>query len=153
MEPITVSIVAALAAGAVAATKEVATSAVKDAYAGLKRLIVDRYKKAGPFVEAIEADPTSKPEQEVLAKQLGPGTPETALKEAALALLQALEGLEADPRARAVFDFGQLRALKSFKLTDIEFAGPLFKADSATFEGDFEARGLRQKSEGQPPKK
>ena len=70
MEPITATIVAALLAGATAAAKDVATAAIKDAYAGLKRLIKDRYERAAPFVEAVEADPTAKPEQQVLAQQL-----------------------------------------------------------------------------------
>ncbi len=70
MDPITISIVTALAAGAVAGAKDIATSAVKDAYTGLKQVIHDRYRKAAPFVEAVEANPTSKPEQQDLANQL-----------------------------------------------------------------------------------
>jgi hypothetical protein len=43
MEPITTTIVAALAAGAAAAAKDTAGSAIKDAYTGLKKLIQGRF--------------------------------------------------------------------------------------------------------------
>ena len=58
MDPIIISIVGALASGAlVVAAKGLATEAVKDAYTALKKLVVDRYHKAGPFVDEVEADP------------------------------------------------------------------------------------------------
>jgi len=43
MEPVTATIVAALVAGAVAATKDVAAQAIKDTYNGLKSLIVKKF--------------------------------------------------------------------------------------------------------------
>lgn len=145
MEPITATIVTALASGAAVAAKDVATTAIKDAYSGLKRIIVDRYSKAGPFIEAVEANPTSEPEQKVLASQLAPATGDPELKEAASRLLQALADLQEDPRAQAVLDFRKLRAAKSFELTDIDFSGTLLRADEANFEGDFKATQLRQR--------
>lgn len=51
MDPVTVTIVSALAAGAAAGATDAATSAIKDAYAGLKRLIVDRYGKTSEAVD------------------------------------------------------------------------------------------------------
>jgi hypothetical protein len=154
VEPITATIVTALASGAAAAAKNVATSAIKDAYAALKQLITDRYRKASPFVEAIEANPTSEPEQKVLANQLGAANADPQLEESALTLLKALEDLHDDPRAQAVLDFKKLRAAKNFELTDIEFSGTLLHADDANFEGDFKATQLRQRrsSEAQPEK-
>jgi hypothetical protein len=151
MDPITVTIVTALSSGAIAATKDVATSAVKDAYAALKKLIVDRYKKAGPFVEAVEADPASQPEQAVLANQLKgePADLEEA-KKLALALLASLRQLENNPHAQAVLEFGKLRAAQSFELHDIEFSGTLLHADEAVIDGPFRASGLRQKTPGTP---
>lgn len=144
MEPVTITIVTALAAGALAAAKDVATSAVKDAYAGLKKLIIDRYHKAGPLVAAIEAQPTSETDQKLLSTHLTQAEADPNLKQSAVALLQALEALHEDPRARAVFDFGKLRAAKNFELNDIEFSGTLLRADEATFDGDFKATQLRQ---------
>jgi hypothetical protein len=142
MEPVTTTIVTALASGAVAAAKNIATDAVRDAYAALKRLIIDRYHKAGPFVEAVESNPTSEAEQKVLSNQLASAEIDSQLKESALALLNALEELRQDPHAQAVFDFGKLRAARNFELNDIEFSGTLLRADEASFEGDFKVEHL-----------
>ena len=54
MEPITM-VVGALAAGAAAALKNTANEAVKDAYAGLKTLVVD-YWKSKQGGDAVEAE-------------------------------------------------------------------------------------------------
>jgi hypothetical protein len=59
MEPISV-IIAALGAGAIAATKDTAGTAVKDAYQGLKTLIKKRFEsepKAQMVLEEHETDP------------------------------------------------------------------------------------------------
>jgi hypothetical protein len=67
MEPVTASIVAALAAGAVAATKESATAVVKDAYQALKKL-VQRHFATTPGAEHTLAEHEKEPE--VWAKPL-----------------------------------------------------------------------------------
>ncbi len=58
MDPIVSSIVAAVTAGAVAASKDVASGAVKDAYNGLKTILTDTYKAA--FFPSLEKNPDSK---------------------------------------------------------------------------------------------
>ena len=64
MDPITV-IVSAIASGAAAGIKETATSAVKDAYAAVRRLIADRYAE-------IDLDPVERrPESEAKRASLG----------------------------------------------------------------------------------
>jgi hypothetical protein len=150
MEPVTTTIIAALVAGATAAAKDVATNAVKDAYSALKRLISDRYAKASPFVEAVTADPSSKPEQQVLAKQLeqANAAKDDDLKTSAQQLLDALQELNHEPKAAALFDFGGLLKARNFELTNIEAIGPILhvKGD-ATFEGDIKASGIRQTAE------
>jgi hypothetical protein len=152
MDPVTITIVAALAAGATAGITKVTTSAIEDAYAGLKRVITDRYHKAVPFVEAVQADPTSKPEQTVLARQLERigAANDDQLKAAAQALLDALESLRSEPRVAAMFDFDQLRAARNFEL-DIEGINQVFRAREATFEGDFKAK-VRQPAGGKSEK-
>lgn len=78
MDPITVTIVTALAAGAAAAAKDVATDAIKDAYAGLKRLVTDRYRKTSEAVDLVTADPASMARQAVLAEEIErPARPRT----------------------------------------------------------------------------
>jgi predicted Rossmann fold nucleotide-binding protein DprA/Smf involved in DNA uptake len=61
MDPLTL-IVTAVTVGAALGLKPVAEQAVKDAYAGLKRIIMDKYndrKKVVPAVQNLEEDPES----------------------------------------------------------------------------------------------
>jgi len=67
MEPIT-TLVSALIAGAAAALKPTAETAVKDAYNALKTLILSRWKKIN--VELLESDPKSKSRQEVIREDI-----------------------------------------------------------------------------------
>jgi hypothetical protein len=150
MDPVTLTIVSALAAGAAAGATEVATSSIKDAYAGLKRLITDRYQRAAPFADAVEVDPSSEPEQKVLAKQLDQAgaAKDEALKAAAQALLDAVDELRTEPEAAALFDFGVLHRARNVELEDIEAVGTVFRAREATLDGDFKAKGIRQRPSG-----
>jgi hypothetical protein len=81
MEPITL-IVSALVAGATTALKDVAGAVVKDAYAGLKTMILNRYGGEGDVAEAVEqveAKPESAGRQMVLKEELAEtGAPEDA---------------------------------------------------------------------------
>jgi hypothetical protein len=148
VDPISITVVTALAAGATAAVTNLATEAVKDAYQGLKTLVVDRYRQSGPLVDALEAEPASAQKQNLLLNQLAGADADAAVKEAAVLLLDRLDQLRNDSRAQAVFDYGKLRAAKSFNLENIEFSGTLLRADDATFEGDFSAKNLRQDAGG-----
>ena len=72
MDPITL-ITTALVAGAVAASKDVAKQAVKDAYAGLKALIVRKFgdkSDAEDAMAAVEKKPDSGGRQAMLAEEL-----------------------------------------------------------------------------------
>ena len=146
MEPITTTIVAALVAGAVAATKEVATSAIKDAYHGLKRLVTDWYKGVKDAVAAVEADPDSDSERTVLAKRLEStgAVADEDLKVAAQALLDAVQELRGVEAAAALFDFDRLRVARNLELSDIEALGTVFKGRDVEVQGDFKASGIRQ---------
>src|SRR6516225_6073306 len=69
MDPITTAIVAALPAVA----SDLIKSSVKDAYAGLKAVIRRKWGDASPVaksVDALEANPESKGQAEVLAEQV-----------------------------------------------------------------------------------
>ncbi len=68
MEPITTAIVSALSTGAAVGGKEIATQALKDAYAGLKGWIKGHYPGVG--IEQLEKQPTSKARQEVVGEDL-----------------------------------------------------------------------------------
>jgi len=69
MEPILTTILAALAAGALAKSKDIASQAVMDAYEGLKSLIVGRLGKAGA-VQSVEDEPESEAACTALAEAL-----------------------------------------------------------------------------------
>src|SRR5438045_457529 len=69
MEPILTTILAALTAGALAKSKDVASQAVIDAYDGLKSLIVRKLGKGGA-VQSVEDEPESKTAHETLAEAL-----------------------------------------------------------------------------------
>ena len=73
MDPVTTTIVTALVAGTVAASKDVATQAIKDAYGGLKALVVRKLGKKAEVkaaVEAVEKKPDSEGRKTVLAEEL-----------------------------------------------------------------------------------
>src|SRR4051812_3442158 len=68
METFVASLVAALAAGAIAAAKDTATQAVKDAYSGIRKYITDRY--AMVQLDALEKNPQSKGQKLVVQETL-----------------------------------------------------------------------------------
>lgn len=123
MEPVTM-IVMALAAGAAAAVKPTAEQAVKDAYAGLKALIVRKYSRASASVEALETAPESKNRRGVVEEDLA--QTEAALdadvRQQAQVLLDAIQ--KNDPGVARVVgvDLEDIRAAM-VKLANIEASG------------------------------
>ncbi len=69
MDPVT-AVVTALALGALDGLKPTATQAVQDLYAGLKKLVQDRYHKANSSLEAMEKKPESPAKRDSLQKDL-----------------------------------------------------------------------------------
>ena len=114
MEPIS-AIVGALAAGAVAALKDTAGQAVKDAYSGLVKLVKDRYGKEKRVVESVEfleKDPADTDRQGVLAKAMTSVSvsPDKAVTDALEKLLTVLERHAPEAGAAVGVDIGVLRA-------------------------------------------
>lgn len=100
MEPLTTVIVASLAAGTAAAAQEVATDAIKTAYAALKKLVIDRFGKKADVADAlakVEARPDSPGRKATLEEELeaaGAGRdPEVAQQARALLDLLHQQGL------------------------------------------------------------
>jgi hypothetical protein len=104
MDPITL-ITTALVAGAVAASKDVAAQAVKDAYAGLKALIVRKFgdkSDAEDAMAAVEKRPDSEARQAMLAEELS--------------MAKAAEDAEVLKQAQALLDM--LKDTKSVDATN-----------------------------------
>lgn len=154
MDQVSIMLTTALVAGATTVANAIANVEIKEAYARLKSLIIARYQKAQPFVEALEADPSSDLEQKMLTKQLsqaGAGA-DLDLKKSAQQLLSVVEGLRREPKAAALFDFDLLRAARNFELEDIQTIGTILRAREAHLE-DFKAVGIRQIQQGAAEKK
>ena len=143
-------VVVALSAGAGALGKGIATGAASDGYAALKALLVSRYEKLAAFVGAVEDDPDSQPEQEVLSKKIeqSDAASDAELLEAAKGLLSALQQMRDVPGAAAVLDFGRLDVAGSVDLADIQASGSALKAETASIGGNLKLSGFRQKNDG-----
>ncbi len=96
MEPVSTTIAAAVALGAAAGLKDTAPKVITDAYAGLKKLIQDRYQHDKGVTFAAE-HVIEKPEEETLRQMLeaalngANADKDTELVQAAEALLAAVK--------------------------------------------------------------
>lgn len=143
-------VVTALSAGAAALGKGIATGAASDGYEALKALLVTRYTKLAAFVGAVEDDPASEPEQEVLCKKIAQSDAagDAEVLQAAKGLMAALQELRDAPGAGAVLDFARLDVAGSVDLSDIEStSGTALRAETAKIGGDLKLSGFRQKNE------
>ena len=146
MEPIS-AIVTALALGAAAAAKEIGGQAVKDAYAGLKELIIRRYPKVS--VGQLEQAPESKGRRAVVEEDLQAA--DAAGDAELVSLAQKLASLIQQHAAGAAAAIGvDLRDIEAvnLRLADIAAAGTGVKVEKSKFSGDIEIRGVRA---GIPP--
>lgn len=100
MEPILTTILGALAAGAIAKSKDIASQALTDAYDGLKSLIIQKLGKGGA-VQSVEDDPSSEKAQAALADALAKKQlhADTELREKA----EQLDKMLAKAKATGVF--------------------------------------------------
>lgn len=140
MDPVVVSVVAAITAGLTAAGKDIATSAVQDAYAALKNLIFSGYRAATSDLEKYEKEPQSQEYAKDLVKilnELNAGK-DDRMRVAADALLSAVKR-----DVPALIDADTITALKSFLIEDIEYAGPLLRAKSISTKGEFRISGVK----------
>lgn len=143
-DPLIASVIAAFTAGAVAAAQNVTSQALTDAYAGLKTWLVGRL---GPDdVNRLERAPDSDGRRAVLAEELeqAGAASDADLKARTEALLAALQELQGQARADALFDFGTLRAAGNFELSDIKASGTVLRANEATFESDVKFSNIEQ---------
>ncbi len=132
MEPIS-AIVTALALGAAAGTKDIATQLVKDAYAALKALFKSRYPKVS--VEQLEQAPESKNRRGVVEEDLQSSNAghDQELVEAARKLIELI--LREAPQSAAVIgvDLKNIEAA-TLSLGGIVSAGTGVRVQSGKFE-------------------
>ena len=102
MDPVTMSIVAALAAGVTTGATEVSKQVIVDSYHGFKTLLKKKFGEDNQLIKAIselEADPQSKGRKLILEEKVRAtkaDQDETIIK-AAQALQTSLEQLEVQP--------------------------------------------------------
>jgi hypothetical protein len=136
MDPVSL-IVAALVAGAAAGGKDVASTAVKDAYNGLKALLVKRFrKKAASQPSATAIDPVAVLEAHETEPSRWTGSLEDALRDSAAdrdeQILAAAKALleQADPSGSAAGKYRvDLRGAQGVQVGDhgqmtVTFGGP-----------------------------
>ncbi|MFL5279729.1 MAG: hypothetical protein ACJ8AW_01690 [Rhodopila sp.] len=142
MEPISL-IVGALVTGAVSAASEVGGQALKEAYSGLRALIVARFKRDAA-VAALEEDPSSdsqrKAFEEALAKADAARDPQV-MNEAVTKAREITQILAREPadRLQAIgVRIGTLQAMNArFGEIEVSGAGTGVDIDKAELKGDF----------------
>ncbi|RIK53553.1 MAG: hypothetical protein DCC57_08160 [Chloroflexi bacterium] len=143
MEPVTL-IVTAVALGAAAGLKPTVEQAVKDAYAGIKTLILRKYGAVG--LEAVEKKPDSKPKQESLAEDLqeAGAAQDTELLAQAQALIDAVEQSKIGAEAAVAIgvDLKKVKAA-ALRIADVTASGTGVKVEEGEFTGDVDIRGVR----------
>jgi hypothetical protein len=153
MDPITL-IVTALATGAAAGLKPAAEKAVKEAYEGLKALIVQRYQRTNAAVPVLEHNPASDAGKAVLRESLaeeGAAEDEDLLRQAQ-AMLQAIRQHDASAAEAAGVLIEDVEAGASVNLRDIVAEGS-FTARKIRAEQDVTIEGVRAGRGGEPPGK
>lgn len=154
MDPVSM-IVMALVSGAAAALKPTAEAAIKDAYSGIKKLILDKYKKVS--VDLIESDPASKSRQAVVQEDLektGAGQ-DVELLQKAEAVLNAVQNNAPEAAMAVGVDLEDLKAASaSIKKIVVEGQGALgVRAKKVDVTGEFVVEDVQARSGADSPKK
>jgi hypothetical protein len=149
VDPVTL-IVSALAAGASAAFKSTAESAVKDAYEGLKKLLFGRYKDID--VAPVEKKPESEAKRQSLAEDLeaAGATGDDELREAAQRLIEAVRAHDASAGAAVGVDLEQVEA-EFLKISDVSSTGTGVRVRHGTFTGGIDISGVDAGGGEAPP--
>lgn len=143
MDPASI-LVAALVAGAAAALKPTADRAIKDAYAGIKQLIQDKY--ADIRLSRIEMDPVDPARQEALKQDVkdAGADKDTELLAKVDELLAAIE--KSNGASAAAYEVGvNIAEVKAagLKLHDVSATGNVsVDVTKGEFSGEIEIMGL-----------
>ncbi len=150
MDPITI-LVTALVLGAAAGLKPTAEQLVKDSYAGIKRVIQDKYGQVN--LDLLEGDPTSEARRDVVKEDLAKAKvdqDEEVLRQAK-ALLETIEKHAPDTAEAVGVDLEDIKGA-SLKIEDIIASGTGVKVRKADVRGDIEIKGVRAGKSGDSKK-
>jgi len=156
MDPITV-IVTALALGAAAGLQDTAPQVIKDAYNGIKTLILRKYGDVG--LDKLEKKPDSQAKKDSVAEDLAAAHAEqdTELVTQAKNLVQLVDQHAPETAAEINVKLDDIKAIGSFRLTDLSASGSSGKigidVNQVEAGGDFEIKNLRAGGSGEPDPK
>jgi hypothetical protein len=152
MEPISATIVTAIALGAAAALKEVSSQAVRDAYAGLKTLIQRKYAKV-PLAQ-LEENPASKARRAVVEEELTAAGAEhdEELLQHAKAVVEAVQEHAPEAAAAIGVDLEEVKGA-TLRIADVIASGTGVKVRKGEFTGDLDISGVRAGQPGTEPTK
>ncbi|GAY13608.1 hypothetical protein [Mycobacterium sp. shizuoka-1] len=146
MDPVSI-VVAAVALGAQEGIRDTVSTAVKDAYTFLKRLIADRYKGVDP--SAVESKPTSKAKRESLEEDLiDAGAGEDAeLLSAAQKLIEAVRTTAPAAGAAIGVDLEDLEA-EALRIQRVRSEGGAVRVRGAKVAGPVEISDINSGPQG-----
>ena len=150
MDPDAVTvIVSALSAGAGAGLQDTATNAVKDAYAGLKRLITDRYRVD---VSPVENKPESQAKRDSVAEDLhyAGADEDVEVLEAAEQVIAAVAQHAPAVGPAIGVDLEKLRASAAVRIRGITATGTGVRGRDWVVGGDVDISGVRAGQPGMP---
>jgi hypothetical protein len=150
MDPDTVTVVvSALSAGAAAGLKDTATNAVKDAYAGLKRLVTDRYLVD---VSPLESKPHSEAKRASLAEDLQEAGADADVEvlEAAQRVIAVVAAHAPDTGPAIGIDLERLEAAASVRIRDVTATGTGVRGEDWKVGGDLDISGIHAGSPDGP---
>jgi hypothetical protein len=147
VDPVSV-IVSAVALGAVAGLRDSASTAVKDAYAALKRLISDRYRDVD--VMPVERRPESLAKRQSLEEDLvASGVDADAeVLQAARGLIEQVKRHEASAAAVVGIDLERVEAA-ALRIGGVTSTGTGVRVREGRFAGDIDISDVR--AGGEPP--
>ncbi len=144
MDPITI-LVTALTLGAAAGLKSTAEQAVKDAYAGTKKLIQDQYERVS--LSMLENDPADKSRQEIIKAELqnAGADHDEELLQTAIELIQIIQEKAPETTSDMDIDLGKINVATDIEVEDLHAEGDLsLQLDEAkSREGGFTLKGLK----------
>jgi hypothetical protein len=150
MDPVTASLTAiasAIAAGAAASMKDTASAVVKDAYAGIKALIVRKYGSVD--LAAVEKKPDSEAKRESLEEDLADAGAEgdDELARLARALVEAVERNAPEAAAAVGVDLEKVKA-GFLRVGSVDAEGTGVKVRDAEFSGGIDIGSVRAGRQG-----